>query len=160
MTYPSGGFVQIVDGAGHPAFRPLTTLRAQGLELRLRHHFFYAPHEIPGYLFDIHLGGRFAGTYSALIERDAGKIPEIGHVGILLERSFYGQRLPARATSAVLPLYRAHGIREVLITFDEANRALESACSELGATHLDTLLLDGRMSKKRYLLPVPMLVPA
>jgi hypothetical protein len=158
MSHPSGSFVQIVEGNGHPAFRPVTTLRAQGLELRLRHHFFFSPHEIPGYLFDIYLGSRLAGTYSALIERDTGKIPEAGHVGILLERAFYGQRLPARATQAVLPLYRAHGISEVLITFDEANRAVESACRELGASHIDTLLLEGRMNKKRYLLPVPLMV--
>lgn len=132
-------------------FKPVITLKGDGIELSLKNTFLYSDFDIPGYEFDVKVDGEHAGTFTALIESEFDKIAEEGNVGLIINQKFFGKKLPSKVAIASYPLFESHGQSDILITFDEQNHAVEAACEELSAIYMDTLNIDGSgASKKRY----------
>jgi predicted acetyltransferase len=122
-----------------PPFKRVPLIRGEDLELRLVDKYLYSEARVPCYEFSISVGGKEAGTFHVRIETDFEKVREVGNVGAEVKRKFHGHDLPARATRAVLPLLRKHGVRSILITQDKGKRATRRACDHLGASYKDTI---------------------
>src|SRR5579863_6336737 len=116
--------------------------------------FTFSSYNIPGYEFDITIDGLQARTCSLLIEPDFDKIGELGNLGIIItNRKFFGEKLPSRVAQACYPLFRGHGLHELLITHDEDNRAIGKSCQELNGRYLDTIYpANSKIARKRYII--------
>jgi predicted acetyltransferase len=83
-----------------------------------------------------------------------------GHVGYHVYPPARGHHYAERACRLLLPLARAHGIRELWITVNPDNAASRRTCERLGAALVDTILIPmdhpfyarGERAKCRYLL--------
>ena len=83
-----------------------------------------------------------------------------GHVGYHVYPPARGHHYAERACRLLLPLARAHGIRELWITVNPDNVASRRTCERLGASLVDTILIPtdhpffarGERAKCRYLL--------
>jgi len=83
-----------------------------------------------------------------------------GHVGYHVYPPARGHHYAERACRLLLPLARAHGIRELWITVNPDNVASRRTCERLGAALVDTILIPmdhpfyarGERAKCRYLL--------
>jgi tagatose 1,6-diphosphate aldolase len=81
-----------------------------------------------------------------------------GHVGYHVYPPARGHRYAERACRLLLPLVRAHGIRELWITVNPDNVASRRTCERLGAALVDTILIPtdhpffarGERAKCRY----------
>jgi predicted acetyltransferase len=122
-----------------PPFKRVSVIRGEDLELRLVDKYLHSEARVPCYEFVLSVGGKEAGTFHVRIESDFEKVRDVGNVGAEINRKFHGQDLPARATRAVLPFFRKHGIRSILITQDKGKRATRRACGQLGARYKDTI---------------------
>ena len=136
-----------------PPFRRVSEIRGGDLKLCLTDKCYYSEARVPCYEFAMRVGDEDAGTYSVLIETDFEKVREAGNVAIEARRKFYGHDLPLRATKAVLPFLRKHGMRSILITCDAGKRAVRNTCEQLGARYLDTIETSTPGTKKdRFVL--------
>ena len=85
-----------------------------------------------------------------------------GHVGYHVYPPARGHHFAERACRLLLPLARAHGIRELWITVNPDNVASRRTCERLGAALVDTIMIPtdhpfyarGERAKCRYLLPL------
>ena len=136
-----------------PPFRRVSVIRDEDLELRLADKYLHSEARVPCYQFSMFVGGEEAGTFHVRIAEDFEEVREVGNVGIEANRKFYGHDLPTRATKAVLPLFRKHGIRSILITQDKGKRAIRRSCDQLGACHKDVIdVPDLGIQRERFTL--------
>ena len=136
-----------------PPFKNVSVIRDGELELRLADKYFSAESRVPCYEFSISVGGEEVGTYHVRVENDFEKVRQVGNVGIEINRKFPGEDLPARATTAILPLLREHGVNSILITQDKGKRATRRACELLGARYKDTIdLPELGIERERFTL--------
>ena len=83
-----------------------------------------------------------------------------GHVGYHVYPPARGHHYAERACRLLLPLAKAHGLRELWITVNPDNLASRRTCERLGARLIDTLLIPadhpfharGERAKCRYLI--------
>jgi tagatose 1,6-diphosphate aldolase len=83
-----------------------------------------------------------------------------GHVGYHVYPPARGRRLAERAVRLLLPLARAHGLKEIWVTCNPDNWASRRTCERLGAVLVDLVDLPpdnvlyrrGERQKCRYLL--------
>jgi tagatose 1,6-diphosphate aldolase len=83
-----------------------------------------------------------------------------GHLGYHVYPPARGQHYAERACRLLLPLARAHGIRELWITVNPDNFASRRTCERLGAALIDTIPIPsdhpffarGERAKCRYLI--------
>ena len=101
----------------------------------------------------MYVDGEEAGKFSVRVEREFENLRDVGNVGIEVARKFHGRDLPSRATEAILPFLREHGIRSILITADSRKAAIQRACQQLSARYLDTIDVDEPARRvDRYIL--------
>ncbi len=135
------------------------------LELRLLFCFPGDPQRgmVPSYEFQMQLAGR--GTRIGGISLRVGDTEHIiyvGHIGYSVAKAFRGHRYAARATRLLIPLARAHGMRELWITTDPDNWASQRTCEILGADYVETVAVPptdslygrGDRHKLRYRLKI------
>ena len=122
-----------------PPFRPVSAIVAGDLELRPVQKYYYTEARVPCYEFQMLVDGEDAGTFQVRIETDFENVRDVGNVGIEVKRRYHGRDLPWRATDALLPLFREHGIETILITCDAGKDAIRRACEHLSASYLDTI---------------------
>jgi predicted acetyltransferase len=122
-----------------PPFKDVSVISGEGLQLRLVDKYYYSDAQVPCYEFLMVVDGQEAGTFCVRIETDFEKVREVGNVGIEANRRFYGHDLPSRATSALLPFFKEHGIHSILITGRKGKGAISRACEQLTARYLDTI---------------------
>lgn len=99
-----------------------------------------------------------AGTISLRLGETEDLRRYLGHVGYGVYPPARGQHLAERATRLLLPLAKAHGLRELWITANPENLASCRTCERLGATLVETvdlpvghpLYLRGDRRKCRY----------
>ena len=133
--------------------RDVGPLSGEGLVLRVRHAFRSEDHQVPGYVLDVTTSeGRPVGTVAVLITDDLEKIRTTGHLGTDVLPEFRRQGYAAKIGRVVFPLLRDHGLRRVLLTFDDGHETQAAACRELGGEELDVLppLAPGGIGKRRY----------
>ena len=83
-----------------------------------------------------------------------------GHVGYHVYPPARGHHYAERACRLLLPLARAHGIRDLWITVNPDNAASRRTCERLGASLVDTIMIPtdhpfyarGERAKCRYVL--------
>jgi predicted acetyltransferase len=95
---------------------------------------------VPSYEFQMQLvdrGIRIGGV--SLRVGDTEHIKYVGHIGYSVVRAYRGHHYAARATRLLIPLARAHGMRELWITTDPDNVASQRTCEILGAEYVETL---------------------
>ncbi len=135
------------------------------LELRLLFCFPGDPSRgiVPSYEFQIQLTGsgtRIGGV--SLRVGDTDHITYVGHIGYSVAKAYRGHHYAARATRLLIPLARAHGMRELWITTDPDNRASQRTCEILGAQYVETVSVPptdslygrGDRKKLRYRLVI------
>jgi len=136
-----------------PPLRDLAPLTGEGLVLRLRNAFRSEPRQVPGYVFDVTTAqGEAVVTASVLITNDLEAIKTTGHLGTEVAPEFRKQGYAAKIGRIVFPLLRDHGIRRVLLTFDDGHETQPAACRELGGRELDLLPAStpGDTAKRRF----------
>jgi tagatose 1,6-diphosphate aldolase len=135
------------------------------LELRLLFCFPGDPQRgmVPSYEFQMQLTGsatRIGGI--SLRVGDTEHIIYVGHIGYGVTKGFRGHHYAARATRLLIPLARAHGMKELWITTDPDNRASQRTCESLGAEYIETVPVPptdslygrGDRQKLRYRLEI------
>jgi predicted acetyltransferase len=119
---------------------------------------------VPSYVFGMRRDG-FAGDVGQVDLRvgDSEFLKlYLGHVGYSVDPSHRGRNFAARSVQLVLPLARQHGMRELWITCDPANRASKRTCEKLGAEFIEVVNIPvdsymyrrGERQKCRYLLRI------
>jgi tagatose 1,6-diphosphate aldolase len=95
---------------------------------------------VPSYEFQMQLTGQLTrvGAISLRVG-DTEHIRYAGHIGYGVVKAFRGHRYAARATRLLIPLARAHGMRELWITTDPDNVASQRTCEILGAKYVETV---------------------
>ncbi len=121
-----------------PLRRDLRSVQLEGLTLKPSSAF-QSSAGPPGYAFDILIQNGKAGTITLIVEPSSSKVQRIGHIGCEVFEGSRGEKLPARATRALFPLARDHGLSELMITCDVGSKAIYQVCADLGAEPLDTL---------------------
>ncbi len=118
---------------------------------------------VPSYEFQMQLvgsGTRIGGA--SLRVGDTEHIRYVGHIGYSVVKAYRGHHYAARATRLLIPLARAHGMRELWITTDPDNLASQRTCEILGAEFVETVSVPptdslygrGDRQKLRYRLVI------
>lgn len=118
---------------------------------------------VPSYEFQMQLADQLTrvGAISLRVG-DTEHIKYVGHIGYGVVKAFRGHHYAARATRLLVPLARAHGMRELWITTDPDNAASQRTCEILGAEYVETVLIPptdslygrGDRLKLRYRLDI------
>jgi predicted acetyltransferase len=138
-----------------PPLREVPPLSGEGIELRLRHAFLSEGSQVPGYVFDVTTTqGKPVGTAAVLITQNLDEIERTGHLGTEVLPEFRKQGYAAKIGRVVFPFLRDHGLRQVLLTFDEGHETQAAACRELGGVDLDLLPAagPGEPAKRRFVV--------
>lgn len=117
-------------------FHPVSNLSSGDIELRLTDRFTYSDHAIPGYEFELLMGGQKAGVLTLLVESDFDKIADEGSIGLTINEGFRGRDPHLNILNALYPLLHSHGQRQVLITFDPGTNTIEATCKKLPGVFL------------------------
>src|SRR5712692_5058717 len=128
MTVHEGLVASLGVGDSTPPFRQVSAIADEDLELRLLDKCYYSEARVPCYEFLMFHNGQEAGKFTARIESNFENVREVGNVGIEANRKFYGYNLAYRATKALLPFFKEHGLNSILITYDEGKRSIRDAC--------------------------------
>lgn len=105
---------------------------------------------------------RIAGDVSLRIGSTASIERYYGHFGYHVYPAARGHAYAARAVRLLLPLARAHGLRDIWITCNPDNRASQRTCEKLGARFVDVvdippsepLYARGETVKCRYFMQI------
>ncbi|MBA3829021.1 MAG: hypothetical protein H0X33_08800 [Taibaiella sp.] len=136
-------------------FKKISSINGDGFELKLRKHYYYKGNTVQCYEFGIMTDGKDGGIFIARVTKKFSDVNEEGHAGIELTRDNYGEQLPSRITKAMIPLFKAHGLKSLMFTCDEDKNAIQEACKELGAEYMDTIAVGPvRPRKMRFKLAI------
>ncbi|SEG65630.1 GNAT family N-acetyltransferase [Bosea lathyri] len=141
-------------------------LVCEDVVLRLSH--IYPPETSPwgvrAFRFDIMTGGEVAGTIS-LRPEDTHLLTHLsGQIGFSVEPAFRGRGLAAKAVRALLPVVRAHGLKQIWITTTPENTASQRTLEKLGCILVESIAVpedyqshaQGEREKLRYRLDLPL----
>ncbi len=87
---------------------------------------------VPDYLFEMRIGEEKVGNISLRI----GMVDSLyygGHIGYDVQEAHRGKGYAGRACRLLLPLIRAHGYKQILISNNHTNLASRRVCEKLGA---------------------------
>ena len=120
------------------------------------YHFWMKLNPVPGMRGAVPI--RIAGGIGLRIGTNDEIRKYAGHVGYHVYPPARGHHYAERACRLLLPLARAHGIRELWITVNPDNVASRRTCERLGASLVDTILIPtdhpffarGERAKCRY----------
>jgi len=87
---------------------------------------------LPFYYYDIFLGDRFIGRISMRIGSNFNSYYN-GNIGYEIEEIFKGKNYALKACKLVLPIAKAHGMNEIVLTCDEDNIPSYKTIEKLGA---------------------------
>lgn len=87
---------------------------------------------LPFYYYDIFLDDRFIGRISMRIGSNFNSYYN-GNIGYEIEEKFRGNNYAFRACKLVLPIAKAHGMNEIILTCDEDNIPSYKTIEKLGA---------------------------
>ena len=87
---------------------------------------------LPAYNFIICKAGEKIGNINLRIGYSAG-LYYGGHIGYGIDEKYRANGYAARACRLLRPLFKAHGMKKVLITGDHCNTASQRVCEKLGA---------------------------
>jgi acetyltransferase (GNAT) family protein len=130
-----------------PELWPVDRLEVGGLSFRLR-HVFRTTTGAPGYFFDLYEGAHNVGTATVVITRDRALVNRCGHIGCDIQPQFRMQGYTERLANALLPLLKAHGIEEALITSEVGHQSLYDSIQRFGGVWLDQLPADAQDTAK------------
>lgn len=94
---------------------------------------------VPGYDFEMRVGGRQAGGIRLRIGNIMKIVNHCGHIGYEVEPEFRGHNYAERACRLVLPIAKAHGQSPIYITCDPDNTPSRRTIEKLGFTYLGTV---------------------
>ncbi len=86
---------------------------------------------LPFYYYDIFLEDRFIGRISMRIGSNFNSYYN-GNIGYEIEENFRGNNYSFKACKLVLPIAKAHGMSEIILTCDEDNIASYKTIEKLG----------------------------
>lgn len=100
-----------------------------------------AKSRVPGYEFEMRGSqtGRVMGHIRFRVGDIDGVLKYGCHVGYDVNEEFRGHKYAARSLRLLLPLARAHGLRELWIGCDPTNVASRRTCEVAGASFRDVL---------------------
>lgn len=117
---------------------------------------------VPMYMFQIcvYPSGEVAGEINLRLGDTESLRLYGGHIGYGVRPRYRGRRFAARAVKLLLPLARAHGMRELWITCNPDNLASRRTCELAGAEFVEIVDLpsyldmyrEGERQKCRYRL--------
>lgn len=137
-----------------PELWPVDRVDVDGLSFRLRHGF-RTTTGAPGYFFDLYEGATTVGAATLVISRDRTLVNRCGHIGCDVQPQLRMQGYTERLAKALLPLLKAHGIQEALITAEVGHQSLHDSLQRLGAVWLDQLPADAQdTAKARFRVPL------
>ena len=123
-----------------------------------QYHFWMRPRAVGGYVPPVPMGGgvglRISDSHNTRMY--------YGHVGYNVFPPARGRHFAERACRLLLPLARAHGMRELWITCNPENAASRRTCERLGASLIEVVDLPegfplyqrGERQKCRYRLDI------
>lgn len=91
---------------------------------------------LPFYYYDIFLKDRFIGRISVRIGSNFHSYYN-GNIGYEIEENFRGKNYALKACKLVLPIAKAHGMNELLLTCDENNIPSYKTIEKLGGELLE-----------------------
>ena len=96
---------------------------------------------LPGYLFEMRVGGRRAGGLNLRIGNTRKIAMYAGHIGYAVEPEHRGHHYAERACRLILPLAKAHGLETIWITCNPDNIPSRRTCERLAAELVEIVLL-------------------
>jgi len=101
-----------------------------------------------------------AGTIGLRLGHDENLLMYLGHIGYHVLPPVRGHHYAERACRLLLPLARAHGMKQLIITCNPDNTPSRRTCERLGARYIETVKLprgnalyqQGDREKCRYIL--------
>jgi len=98
---------------------------------------------VPSYHFWMKLTGnhpvRIAGGLGLRISNCADVVQYVGHIGYNVHPPVRGMHLAERSCRLVLPIAKAHGLKQIWITCNPENIASRKTCERLGAIYVNTV---------------------
>ncbi len=86
---------------------------------------------LPFYYYDIFLDDRFIGRISMRIGSNFNSYYN-GNIGYEIEEKFRGNKYAFKACKLILPIAKAHGMNEIILTCDEDNIPSYKTIEKLG----------------------------
>jgi predicted acetyltransferase len=96
---------------------------------------------LPGYLFEMRVGGRRAGGLNLRVGNTRKIVMYAGHIGYAVEPEHRGHHYAERACRLILPLAKAHGLDTIWITCNPDNMPSRRTCERLGAEMVEIVPL-------------------
>ena len=96
---------------------------------------------LPGYLFEMRVGGRRAGGLNLRVGNARKIVMYAGHIGYAVEPEHRGHHYAERACRLILPLAKAHGLDTIWITCNPDNIPSRRTCERLGAEMVEIVPL-------------------
>lgn len=91
---------------------------------------------LPFYYWEIRAGGKAVGKISLRIGRNFHTYYD-GNIGYEIDKAYQGNHYSGKACKMILPVARAHGMEELLLTCKESNIASYKTIEGLGAKLLE-----------------------
>lgn len=96
---------------------------------------------MPGYVFEMRVGGKNAGRINLRIGNPMKIVNHCGHIGYGVKPEFRGHHYAERACRLILPIAKAHGQNPVWITCDPDNYPSRRTLERLGCEYINTVVV-------------------
>ncbi len=123
---------------GFPFSEEFDTLRGDGMTLKLTQKCGGDEIILPFYYYDIYVEGKNVGKISIRIGSNYHSYYN-GNIGYEVDEEYRGHGYAYLACRLVLPVARAHGMTELILTCDESNIASYRTFEKLGASLMEMI---------------------